>query len=158
LGYLRNVQDAEDVVQETTIKILQVLMEEEDKANQFRGESALKTWSYKIAINRAKDKIRQRNQQKRKGETLSIHETEYDNISDSVHPALQLESKEETDRIWKAINQLSERQKEALLLVKFDSFAVKEAAEIMEITPKAVESLLSRAKANLRKYLELKKQ
>ena len=68
LGYLRNVQDAEDVVQEATIKVLTVLMEEEDKTKQFREESTLKTWIYKIAINRAKDKIRQQNQKKRKGE------------------------------------------------------------------------------------------
>ena len=52
------------------------------------------------------------------------------------------------------INRLPENQKTALILAKLDKLPQREIAELMKMSLKAVESLLTRAKANLRKQLE----
>jgi RNA polymerase sigma factor (sigma-70 family) len=58
------------------------------------------------------------------------------------------------DIIFTAINQLSENQKTAIILAKFDKIPQKEIADIMGLSLKALESLLNRAKSNLKEYLE----
>jgi len=58
------------------------------------------------------------------------------------------------DMLFSAINQLPENQKKALILAKLDKMPQKEIASIMNLSLKAVESLLTRAKGNLRTYLE----
>jgi len=54
---------------------------------------------------------------------------------------------------WQVINQLPENQKTAFMLQKIQDLSQQKIAEIMELSEGAVESLLSRAKANLKKLL-----
>lgn len=90
---------------------------------------------------------------------MSLHKTN-DNPTNHiepatfVHPGIVLESKEQMDMLFSAINQLPENQKKALILAKLDKMPQKEIASIMNLSLKAVESLLTRAKGNLRTYLE----
>lgn len=56
--------------------------------------------------------------------------------------------------LFGAINQLPENQKSALIMAKLGKIPQKEIADIMDLSIKAVESLLTRAKTNLRKYLK----
>ena len=156
--YLQNVQDAEEVVQDTALKVLQSIMDDSRKSSQFRGEASFKTWVYRIAINRSKDYLKYRNQKKRKAVIYSLAGQKL-NVADELipenapNPDEQLESKEAITKIWQAIDRLPTTQKEVLVLVKLESIPVKQAATVLDTTPKAVESLLSRAKANLKKYL-----
>ena len=53
-----------------------------------------------------------------------------------------------------AIGTLNDRQREAVLLNKFEHMSYEEIAEIMDMSPSAVKSLLTRARANLRDILE----
>lgn len=57
-------------------------------------------------------------------------------------------------QLLQQINQLPEQQKTALILTKIEDRSQQEVAEIMGLSVKAVESLLSRAKNNLKKYLD----
>ena len=69
-------------------------------------------------------------------------------------PTRQLDKAELRDAVRQAIASLGERQRMAVLLSKFEHFSYAEIAEIMELTPEAVKSLLSRARTRLREVLE----
>ena len=69
-------------------------------------------------------------------------------------PTRQLDKSEMRDVVLSALNTLSERQRLAVLLSKFEEMSYADIAETMEMTPKAVKSLLSRARENLREVLE----
>jgi RNA polymerase sigma-70 factor (ECF subfamily) len=70
------------------------------------------------------------------------------------HPGILLENKEKSKVLFAAINLLSENQKTAFILFHIEELSQKEIALIMDISPKAVESLIQRAKAVLRIKLE----
>ena len=69
-------------------------------------------------------------------------------------PARQLDKAELRDVVNLAIATLSERQREAVLLNKFEHLSYEEIAEVMQMSPSAVKSLLTRARTNLRDVLE----
>ena len=127
---------------------------------RFKNEATLKTWVYSIALNKSKDFLKYKSRKKRSGKIISINKTDGDESvpyfepSNFIHPGIELESKEQMDILFGAINQLPENQKTALILAKLDKIPQKEIADIMDLSLKAVESLLTRAKSNLRKYLE----
>lgn len=127
--------------------------------NKFKNEASLKTWTYSIALNKSKDFIKYKSRQKRSGKIISIYKSEDSTTYQYeprtfTHPGIVLESKEQMDLLFTAINKLPENQKTALILAKLDQTPQKQIAEIMDLSLKAVESLLTRAKTNLRKYLE----
>jgi len=69
-------------------------------------------------------------------------------------PARQLDKAELRDVVRLAMQALNERQRMAVLLNKFEGMSYADIAETMEMTPKAVKSLLSRARVHLREVLE----
>ena len=64
------------------------------------------------------------------------------------------EQKENAALLFKAIQQLPENQQSAFVLQKMEGLSQSEIAEVMKTSVSAVESLLNRAKTNLRKLLE----
>ncbi|MBM4075961.1 MAG: sigma-70 family RNA polymerase sigma factor, partial [Planctomycetes bacterium] len=62
----------------------------------------------------------------------------------------QLDKQELQAIVQKAVDQLSDRQRMAVLLNKYEDMSYEDISEAMELTPKAVKSLLSRARENLR--------
>lgn len=146
LNYLQNTHDAEEVTQDVFMKV-------HSKMAGFKGTSELRTWIYRITINQCLDFLKAKKRQKRFGFHLFI---QTDVLEDSAvfstfdHPGIQLENKEATERIFRCMNRLPERQKTVLLLKTLEGLSQKEIAEVMDQSVKAIESLLSRAKANLR--------
>jgi len=69
-------------------------------------------------------------------------------------PTRQLDKAELREAVRQAIASLGERQRMAVLLSKFEHFSYAEIGEIMELSPEAVKSLLSRARCRLREVLE----
>jgi len=74
-------------------------------------------------------------------------------LPDFNHPGVALEKKEDAARLFKAIRQLPDNQKTAFTLHKLEDLSYKEVSEVMQTTVSAVESLMHRAKLNLRKIL-----
>ena len=68
-------------------------------------------------------------------------------------PTRQIDKLEMNDVVKQAIGELNERQRLAVLLNKFEDMSYADIAECMELTPQAVKSLLSRARASLRDVL-----
>ena len=72
---------------------------------------------------------------------------------DFEHPGIVMENKEKAAVLFKAVNLLPDKQKTAFLLQKIQGCSQQKIAGIMQLKEGAVESLLMRAKANLKKTL-----
>lgn len=145
-----NKEDAEDLAQEVFIEAFQSI-------KKFRGESKVSTWLYRISISKSLDLIRKRKRKKRfailkniadmmdKGEEIPADEIE--------NPLHQLEKKERAEILHRSVASLSESQRIAITLSKYEQQSNKEIAKIMDTSVSAVESLLHRAKKKLEKSL-----
>ncbi len=152
LSYLKNEDDASEVLQDVFITVF-------NTAEKFKFNSSVSTWIYRIAVNKSLDFIRSKNAKKRQGVFTSIYKRDSGEIlhdaPDFVHPGVTLENKENAKLLFKAIEALSDNQQTAFILTQVEGLPQNEVAEIMGLTRKSVESLLQRAKSNLR--VELKK-
>ena len=139
---------AEDITQEVFITVFKSIL-------SFNEKSALSTWIYRITVNKSLDHLRAKNRQKRQGIFSRIFNTEEDVPDPPVfdHPGILLERKEDARYLFEAIETLPDNQKTVFILTQIEELPQKEIAEIMNLSIKAVESLLQRAKANLRKKL-----
>lgn len=150
LGIVQNAEDAEDVAQEVFIQVYRSI-------HHFKGESKLSTWLYRIATTRALDLLRSRKSKKRFGFIQRLFGEEGEpvqDIPDFNHPGVALEKKENAAKLFRAIAKLPENQKTAFTLHKMEDLSYQEISEVMQTTVPAVESLMHRAKQNLRKLLE----
>ena len=152
LGFLHNRQDAEDAAQEVFIRIFESI-------GDFRGDASLATWIYRIAVTRSLEVIRYRKRGKRRAffESLTSESEATAGAADEEyfeHPGVALEQKERAGILFREIEKLPENQKVAFTLHKVEGLAYKEIAEVMDTTLSAVESLMHRAKRNLRKQLQ----
>ncbi len=145
LQYVQNKEDAEEITQDVFVKVY-------DKHSTFKGDSALKTWVYRITINTSLDFIKAKNRKKRAAFKNS-DDTALEYVGDFNHPGVLLENKENMARLFNAINQLPENQRTVLILLKVDDLSQKEVAEILDKSLKAIESIFQRAKTNLKKIL-----
>lgn len=150
IGMLQNMEDAEDVTQEIFITI-------HLNIGLFKEESSLSTWIYRISVNKCLEFIRKKQRKKRLGVFKSIFtsdgEKTLENHTDFVHPGIQLEQQELAKILFKAIDLLPEQQRTAYVLHKLDQVSYNEIAGIMKVSLSSVESLLFRAKQNLKKHL-----
>ena len=149
IGIVHSTEEAEDVAQEVFIQVFRSI-------NKFKGESKLSTWIYRITTSRALDHLRSRKSKKRFGLLQRLfgdgNEPLYE-LPDFHHPGVALDQKENAARLFKAIDQLPEKQKTAFTLHKIEDLSYQEIGEVMKTSVAAVESLMHRAKQNLRKIL-----
>ncbi|MEL7119589.1 MAG: sigma-70 family RNA polymerase sigma factor [Bacteroidota bacterium] len=151
LGFVPDLQESEDLVQEVFIQVYQSI-------SGFKGESSFSTWLYRIAVSKSLEHIRFKKRKKRASffQSLIGLEGAIDTVSSDQfdHPGVKLENKEKTKILFNQIDKLSKNQRIAFVLHKVEGLSHKEVAEIMDVTVGAVESLLHRAKQNLRKQLK----
>ena len=81
------------------------------------------------------------------------NESEPDDIPDFIHPGVQLERKQDAAALFAAVRKLPDQQRIAYSLQKVEGLSYAEIALILETTVPAIESLLQRAKQNLRRSL-----
>ncbi len=144
--FISNEEDAKDLTQEVFIEIHRSIP-------NFRKESGISTWIYKIAVNRSLDELKKKKRkEKLQGiKNLFIRESEY--LKDSLTPQSIIEEKDRWKVINKALNSIPERQRIAITLYRIESLPLSEIAGIMNIEKSAVEMLIYRAKLNLKKIL-----
>lgn len=141
------MQDAEDVAQEVFVTVY-------EKIYQFKGDSSLSTWIYRITVRHSLDFIRKQKRRKRFAFVQSLFAGNIlQPVKDFQHPGIQLENAERAAILFKAIEKLPDTQKVAFLLHKTEGLSYAEIAEVLQTTVPAIESLLSRAKQNLKKHL-----
>lgn len=149
-GYFNNNFDADEIVQDVFIEVHR-------SAGRFNHKSGLSTWIYRITVNKSLDRLRFQKSAKRFSFFSALFFDEdnrlTENIADPGNHGLDADNKELEKMIRKAMDTLPEKQRTAFVLTQVEDLSGKEAAEIMETTSKAVESLIQRAKVNLRKEL-----
>lgn len=151
LNYLQNIEDAEEVTQDVFVQIHESL-------HQFNKKSSLKTWIYRITINRSLNFIKHKASKKRffVFGRKSNNELEISNLSNFEHPGVLLENKEKSAILFSVINELTENQKTAFMLSKLDGLSNPEISDIMQLSISSVESLIFRAKNGLKEKLSKK--
>lgn len=118
IRFTRDLDAAEDVVQETFIKAYR-------KMDSFEGRSSFKNWLYQIAINTAKNKIR---------DTAASDHVRLDHVQiwEGAKAESALISEDIAAQIKEAVDELPERQRIALVLRIFEDLSFKEIASIMQ--------------------------
>jgi len=150
-NYVRNLEDAEDILQETFIKAFHSL-------HQFKthDHARFSSWLYRIGVNCSIDLVRK---QKRKNEKVSAMKNLHQgstprNPSDPEHRRQMKEIRQQVDR---AMTKLSPRQRMIFQLKHDQQFSIKEIAATMECSEGSIKKQLFRAvgviKAGLRNFL-----
>jgi RNA polymerase sigma factor (sigma-70 family) len=147
LYMVQSVEEAKDLTQEVFVDVFLNI-------GNFKAQSKLSTWIYRIAVNKVLNQQRFKKAKKRLGSVLSIFNLlPIDDIPDFIHPGILLENKELSESLHQAIGKLPEKQKTAFVLRQLEDLSYAEIAEVMQTTTPSVESLLFRAKQNLQKIL-----
>ena len=149
MGFVHNKEDAEDLTQEVLVNVYQSL-------KNFKGQSTLSTWIYRIATNASLNFVRNKSKRNIFQRIESIFGFEKSKeipqmTSQNDNPEQLLIKKESNDRLFIILNSLPEKQRIAFTLSKYDDLSQHDISLIMDITEGAVESLLQRAKVNLQK-------
>ena len=149
VSIVQNEDDADDITQDVFIQVYQ-------SVSSFKGESKFSTWLYRIIISKALDHVKKKKRKKRFGFMQSLFGTEgEENIQPEEfnHPGVVMENKERAAELFKAMEQLPDNQRIAFTLHKLEAQKYQDIAAIMNLSLTAVESLIARAKGNLRKTL-----
>jgi len=149
LGILRDPVEAEDAAQETFIRI-------HESIGGFREDARLSTWIHRIALNRALEKVRRNRLRERLGAWLPgwVPQERQGTRSGWMDPGIRAEDREKADALYRAIDSLPRNQRIAFTLVVVQRMRYDEVCPMLGLGVKAVESLVSRAKAGLRRKLE----
>lgn len=142
-----NPHDASDMTQESLIKAYKSL-------ENFKFDSKFSTWLYRITMNTCIDEYRRRN--KRSGD-VSIDSVFEENLGASNSPHDILEKNETVLMVREAISLLSEEHKRVVILRDIEGMSYAQIAEIEGISEGTVKSRISRARGELRKILEKKR-
>lgn len=145
---VHNTHDADDLSQEVFIEVFR-------SAGNFRGNSKLSTWIYRIAVNKSLNHIRQlkRRNWLQSFEDFFIKKCPQYSADDISLPSETIMNSQLASQLHKAIDSLAENQRTAFLLNKYEELSYRQIAEVMQTTVPAVESLIHRAKLNLQKKL-----
>lgn len=154
MGHLLNsTEEAEDLAQEVFLRVYR-------NRKKYHPSAKFATWLFTIANNLALNVLRGR--QRKPTVSLPAQESgplgprpQEQLVIDHGHtPAHGLKQRELADIIRRALDELNERQRMAVVLNKFEEMNYAEIAEVMGLTTKAVKSLLSRARSKLREVLQ----
>jgi RNA polymerase sigma-70 factor (ECF subfamily) len=150
LNILHDTHEAEDAAQDTFIQVFESI-------SSFKAESSLSTWIYRIAVHKALDRLRRRKTRQQLHKILPWWMPDEKKSPDILfqHPGIAAENKEKAAVLFNAIESLPEKQRLAFTLIKVQGMNYEEACGIMQQNIKAVESLITRAKLNLQKQLEV---
>jgi RNA polymerase sigma-70 factor (ECF subfamily) len=143
---------AEDLAQDVFLRVYRA-------RKRYVPGSKFSTWLFTIAGNVASNALRSRSRRRevnlapRPGETSGNPLEAAALAASGWMPTRQLDKSELREVVQQAVQSLGDRQRMAVLLAKFEHFCYADIAEVMDMSPQAVKSLLSRARGNLRATL-----
>ena len=155
--WIGDYEEAADLTQETFLSAHKA-------RDQFRGDSKIYTWLYRIAHNHCKNRFKQRGRQREmEGPSLDAG-LPGDGFEDAApareiadwtqSPSLLLEQKELQAQINRAVNSLAPEYRVVLVLREVDGLSYTEIAEVTGLTLEAVKTRLNRARAMVRQKVE----
>lgn len=134
---LRDTGEAEDVVQETLIKLWKVA------PNWKSGTAKIETWLYQVTTNLCFDRLRKAGRFVE--EAAAPEATDPTPLPDAI-----ISEDHVRNRIDRALAGLPDRQRTAIILTHFEAMPAKAAGEVLGVSVDALESLLARARRTLR--------
>jgi RNA polymerase sigma-70 factor (ECF subfamily) len=152
---LGNAAEAEDMAQEVFVQVFKAI-------GNFRGDSKLSTWIYRIAINLCKNrakylKVRHANEQdelEEVAERTHLGGQAGANVAQVERPDEMIAGKEVERVVQQAIAQIDETFRECLILRDVEELSYEEIGEITGLPPGTVKSRIFRARAMLREIVE----
>jgi RNA polymerase sigma-70 factor (ECF subfamily) len=145
-GFVRNQEDAEEIAQDVFIEVYR-------SVGNFRGDSKLSTWMFRIAVSKSLNKVRKNKFKTMISSIENIFEQHTEKSTNS-NPHQLMQSKEDVKMLNKAIDKLPENQRIAFVLHHYDGYSYLQISEIMNASIPSVESLIHRAKVNLKNQLK----
>jgi len=136
---LRDDSEAQDVVQETFLRLWQ-------RAAEYTPAARVGTWLHRIAHNLAVDRLRSRGR-------LTALDDDEDPAPSSARPLVLLDQKRRAEALERALGALPERQGAAVTLVHLQGMTGAEAGEVLGVSSEALESLLARGRRKLKALL-----
>jgi RNA polymerase sigma-70 factor (ECF subfamily) len=149
LHLLGDRDEALDLSQEVFLRVFRTL-------SSFRGQSALRTWIYRIVINQARNRQRWWRRRHRSSQvSLDDHLHQFGDVESKgdVLPDRLLASKETAAKIWQALDRLPFDQRTALIRREVDGLRYEEIAFSLGVAVGTIKSRLTRARQALRAEL-----
>jgi RNA polymerase sigma-70 factor, ECF subfamily len=150
LNLLGDHNEALDLSQEVFLRVFRTI-------HGFRGQSALRTWIYRIVVNQARNRQRWwRRRHRAQQVSLDEHLRDYGDFpeqTDGASPDRMLGRKELADRIRVALDKLPFDQRTAVVLREIDGLSYEEIGFSLGIAVGTVKSRLARAREALRAHL-----
>lgn len=134
--------DARDLCQDTFVTVY-------SRSSEYESEGKFKSWLFRIAGNLARSFLRRR---KIIG-WVSFDFAKHDRPASTDLPDAEVSRDQQVKILQVAVDKLPPRQKQALVLKRYQQLSQREVAEVMQISESAVESLLVRALTQLRKEI-----
>lgn len=130
-SYLHNMADAEEILQDTLLKLLTA-------APGFESEEHKKAWLLKVAANLSKNRI------------------EYNALRDcdELDESLAAEGREDLSFVWEAVKQLPTQYREVIHLYYYEGYSTEEMARILSRNPSTIRSDLRRGREKLKSVLK----
>jgi RNA polymerase sigma-70 factor (ECF subfamily) len=151
LHLLGDHDEALDLSQEVFLRVFRTLP-------SFRGQSALKTWIYRIAINQARNRQRWWRRRRRENQVpLDQHVLLHGELAqpeEAGAPDRALARKELAARLRRALDDLPFDQRTVIVLREIDGLSYEEIAESLNVAVGTVKSRLTRARQALRRELQ----
>lgn len=145
--YTGDRASAEDIAQEVFLRVFKA-------AKSYKPQAKFRTWLFTIATNLCLNEIRANKSSPKFVDVSDLHEQEYPIIaSEAFSPQKTAENAELSAAVRKAIHNLPENQRIAILLRQYNEFSYEEIGKIIGISTSAVESLIQRARQSLKKSL-----
>jgi RNA polymerase sigma-70 factor (ECF subfamily) len=141
--YMKDWGKAEDITQEVFITCY-------EKLHTFQGNSAIRTWLYRITINKCKDALRKKNVL----DYLSIQELAQLFSKNEPPVDEQLSLEDERLSLSKKIMLLPIKYREPLILFYYSDLKIEEISQMTGMNTQTVKTRLRRAKEKLKKMLE----
>ncbi|MFD1736486.1 sigma-70 family RNA polymerase sigma factor [Bacillus salitolerans] len=139
-GYTKNWSITDDLTQDTFVTVYL-------KLDEFRGESSLKTWIYRIAINKAKDYLRSFSYRK-----FVLADKFSENKRDPrLQPEEELLKNLENRQLLAEIYKLPVKYREVIILFYLKELSIEEISDILEMNSSTIKTRLNRGREKLRK-------
>lgn len=144
---------AEDLAQEVFLRVYRA-------RKRYVPGAKFSTWLFTIAGNVASNALRTKARRKEVHLAPNPNDSQPQSLeavalaASGLMPTRQLDKAELCGAVQQAVSALSDRQRMAVLLAKFEHFSYADIGAVMDMSPQAVKSLLSRARTNLRDALQ----
>jgi RNA polymerase sigma-70 factor (ECF subfamily) len=153
VNLLGDREEALDLSQEVFLRVFRTI-------HRFRGQSALRTWIYRIAVNQARNRHRFWRRRHRKDQvSLDAHIAAHGEFPSTLglRPDRVFEQKQLGQRLQEALDQLPFAQRTAIVLREIDGLSYDDIAVALGVAIGTVKSRLTRARQALRENLRTEK-